>query len=263
LPVGLTSYTHYTEAEVAGPNDFINYYDVDSFAMTAGYPFFLGEKDMVLIGEYFSWSEFDIDRGNRDSFSIATLGIPVAWLRQVDPQWQVAAFVMPFGHYAMIDDDRWTLQTMGGAFARYVQNNNLWWAFGAYLDINRNDSYMLPYVGAYWAINERWVLNAILPWPSIDYAPNKDWFFSLGASPSAASWTVDFEESRSSINLDAWDFGLKAYRRVYQTMWFKAEAGVGGMRALRFYEDGIESASFDVSASSYVSFSLEFRPSVN
>lgn len=264
LPLAFVSGTAYGSAEVDGRKRGLENldYDVDTLSQFAALPVLLGERDALIFGEYLSWSHFDVDGGQFDSFDVGTLSPMLGWLRQVDPAWQAAAFVMPMAHRSSLDGSDWTWQYMGGVFARYVQTEHLWWAFGFYADVAPGDNFYIPYVGASWVIDERWTVSAIMPWPAVLYAPNRDWLFRLGASPSGSSWSFKPDGADTSVNLDAWDFGLGAERRLGGNIWLAMEAGIGGFRGLRFSGDDLKSPDIDVSTSPYVGITLNFRPSL-
>ncbi len=265
LPVAFLGASYYGDADVdtnrRGAKDIS--YDVTAVSQAAGMPFLLTERDALIVGEYVSIADIDIETTNTDSFTVATLGLPVGWLRQIDPDWQSVAFVMPMGHRDDRDGSEWTWQYMGGAFARYVQHDRLWWAFGFYADVGPGDDFYIPYVGASWSINERWTVSAMMPWPAILYAPDKNWLLRLGASPSGASWSFNPQGSGdTTVNLDAWDFGLSAERRLAKDLWLSVEAGVGGFRGLRLSGTDVDAPDLDVSTAPYAEIALRFRPSL-
>lgn len=263
-PIATLGSKHYTKALAKGPNSEQLEYDVDSYRQAAGIPAMLGPKDLLVVGEYLSWTEFNVLTEGVESFEIASIGLPLGWLRQLNPDWQLATFVMPFGHYTMLPkDDYWNWQYLGGIFTRYVQSDSLWWAFGFYADIADNDEdFYTPYVGASWAINAQWTLSAILPWPSLSYAPTSDWLIRLGASPSAASWSIDLDEADANMNLDAWDFGLSVEYRFHGNFWLSAEAGAGGFRALRFSDSEVEEVDVDFSEGAFFGINIKYRPAL-
>lgn len=265
LPVAFLGASYYGDAAVDSPRrrEKDIEYNVTTVSQAAGLPFLPTSRDALIVGEYLSIADIDIN-DSTDSFTVATMGLPVAWLRQINPDWQSVAFVMPMGHRDNRDGSEWSWQYLGGAFARYVQNDRLWWAFGLYADVAPGDDFYIPYVGASWSINERWTVSAMMPWPAIMYAPNKDWLFRLGASLSGASWSFDPKPgSDTSVNMDAWDFGLAAERRLGSNIWLAMEAGVGGFRGLRLAGTDIESPDIDVGTAPYVSVELRFRPSLS
>jgi hypothetical protein len=261
-PIAFLGARSYADAEVeSGRGDALKY-DIDTVSQAAGLPILVTQKDALIIGEYLSWSDFDIKNEGTDSFDVVTVGLPLAWLRQQSDDWQLAAFVMPMGHHSSKDNSDWTWQYLGGAFARYVQNDRLWWAMGLYADIAPGDNFYIPYVGASWSINDHWTLSAIMPWPGISYAPNQNWLFRLGASPSGASWAIDEEQGETVTNFDAWDFGLSAEKRLDGNFWGSVEAGVGGLRGLRFSGSSVDTPDLDVSSSWYLSIDLKYRPAL-
>ena len=262
VPLAFVGATSYGDAEVDGREGVNAEYDVSTVSQMAMLPILMGERDALLVGEYLSWSDFSVQGEQTNSFDVTSVGLPVAWLRQLDPAWQAAVFVMPMGHYDNVDGGDWAWQYMGGVFARYVQHDRLWWAFGFYADIAPGDNFYIPYVGASWVINERWTLSAIMPWPALLYAPSRDWLFRLGASPSGSSWSFKPDGGEATVNLDAWDFGLGVEHRLAANIWLSAEAGIGGFRGLRLSGSDVESPDLNVSTSPYVGMTLNFRPSL-
>ncbi len=265
MPIAYASARGYGEAQI---QDNLTGRTLDfsqqGLSMAAGAPLLLDQRSALVLGGYLSSNRFASDNPLLDDFRVDSVGLPLGWLRQVNSAWQVAGFVMPVGHRSTQQGSDWTLQTMGGVFARYTQNERLWWAFGVFADDSPNDSYVIPYAGASWVINPRWTLSAVMPWPSIIYAPNQDWMFSLGAAPSGAAWSLQPVNNDVAISLDAWDFGLSAKRRVRRNVWLSARAGIGGLRGLRLNTDNGEFDEPDISigASGFFSLSLELRPAM-
>lgn len=239
-------------------------YDLRSVTQAAAYPWLVSERDALVLGEYLGWSEFRIGGDRAEDFNVTSVGFPMAWLRQVNREWQAAAFVFPLGHKSNRRDSEWAVQYMSGVFARYVQNNSLWWAFGFYSDVGPGDDFYIPYFGATWNINPQWTLSGIMPWPALLYAPTEDWLFRFGVSPSGASWSVSPPEENEDValNLDAWDLGFSVERRISGGIFASLEAGIGGFRGLRLDGDGFEDTDIDVHSSPYLKLDINFRPGV-
>ncbi len=236
-------------------------YDLQSASQAAGLPLLLGERDALLLGEYVSWSRFRLQGEQSEDFEVTSIGFPMAWLRQVNDQWQAAAFVFPLGHDSSAPNAEWSWQYMGGVFARYVQSDSLWWAFGFYADVAPDEDFYIPYLGVTWNIGQHWALSAIMPWPALVYAPNDDWLFRLGASPSGASWSLaPGSEQDIAMNLDAWDLGLSVERRLAGRIYAGLEAGVGGFRGLRLDGSELEDSGISIHSSPYLKFEINFRP---
>jgi hypothetical protein len=265
LPIAYASVRSYGEAKIEDTltGETLEYSQQGASA-AAGVPFLMNDSNALVLGGYLSSNHFDTNSAEIEDLRVDTVGLPLGWFKQVNPQWQIAGFVMPLGHRSTQRDSDWALQTMGGLFARYTQNERIWWAFGVFADDNTNESYVIPYAGASWVINPRWTLSAVMPWPSIIYAPNRDWMFSLGAAPSGAVWSRQRDNNEVAISLDAWDLGLTARRRLHRTLWLSARAGVGGLRGLRLNtgNGNVEEPEFGVGASGFFSLGIDIRPAM-
>lgn len=227
-PLGFLSGAVYSDVQVDSPDGETLEYNVQRMSTMAAIPFLLGQRDALVAGVYLSRTEFDLKAEDSNDIRVSSIGLPVGWMRQQNPDWQLAAFVMPLGHDSDLDNSDWSWQYLGGAFARYVSSEKLWWAFGFYADVGSGEDFYIPYLGASWAINERWTLSAIIPWPALIYAPSTNVMLRLGVSPSGASWSLDQEQGEVGVNLDAWDFGLGAEYRPFGNIWFAPRRELAG-----------------------------------
>jgi hypothetical protein len=262
IPVASLSTRLYDEGRLVDSRDnTVLEFQQQTLSASALLPLHIGQRDALFSGAWVSRSNFSTDEATTDDFSVSSVGLPLGWLRQVDEQWQAAAFIMPLGHRSTQDNANWSLQTMGGAFARYLHSDRLWWAVGLFVDSGPDERYALPYAGASWIINPRWTLSAIMPWPAVLYAPTQDWLFCLGAAPAGATWTVQPGDDDIAVNLDTWNFGLSAERHVTGAAWLALEAGVGGLRGLRLDMDraSFEGGDISVGSSGYLALSLRLR----
>ncbi len=247
-------------------------YDVNMVSQGAAMPFLLNERSAVLVGEYLSYARFDVHNSGSapqnpglldDQFSVTSVGLPLGWMYQNNDQWQTMAFVMPMTHESSLPNADRSWQYLMGAFARYLASDDVWWIYGVYADLAEGDDFIVPYIGAYWEIDERWSLSAVMPWPSITYASSPDWFVRFGVSPSSASWSIDPTGGNAAVNYDAWDFGISYEHRVWDKVWLHIEGGVGGFRGLRIENDQLEDSDITVGSSPYLSFQINYRPSLN
>ena len=264
LPVALLGNTHYGDAMVseegATPETAGTRYSVNSTSQYGGVPFLLNKRSMVVLGEYVSYSNFSVDNG--EDFSVASATLGAGYLYQVNDDWQMIGALVPFYHHSSIGErgkDYW--QVMGGAVARYTRNDRLWWLFGVGFNDSDFGTTWVPYVGASLILNERWSVSALLPWPQVIYAPNKDWFVSLGAAYSGNSWAVDTGTGKVGLNLSGFDFGFGGGMRLKGPLWLEGAVGVGGLRSLTINDGNVSGPSIDVSSSPFINISLTFRPS--
>ena len=264
LPVAFLGNTYYGDAMVseegATPETAGTRYSVNSTSQYAGVPFLLNKRSMVVLGEYVSYSNFSVDNG--EDFSVASATLGAGYLYQVSDDWQMIGALVPFYNHSSIGErgkDYW--QVMGGAVARYTRNDRLWWLFGVGFSDSDFGTTWVPYVGASLILNERWSVSALLPWPQVIYAPNKDWFVSLGAAYSGNSWAVDTGTGKVGLNLSGFDFGFGGGMRLKGPLWLEGAVGVGGLRSLTINDGNVSGPSIDVSSSPFINISLTFRPS--
>lgn len=264
LPVAMLGNTHYGDAMVseegATPETAGTRYSVNSTSQYGGVPFLLNKRSMVVLGEYVSYSNFSVDNG--EDFSVASATLGAGYLYQVNDDWQMIGALVPFYNHSSIGErgkDYW--QVMGGAVARYTRNDRLWWLFGVGFNDSDFGTTWVPYVGASLILNERWSVSALLPWPQVIYAPNKDWFVSLGAAYSGNSWAVNSTTGAVGLNLSGFDFGFGGAMRLKGPLWLEGTVGVGGLRGLTINDGEVSGPSIDVSSSPFVNISLTFRPS--
>lgn len=231
LPVAWATATGYQEGAFSladGSSSQVRFQQT-SVSQGAFAPLPIGRRDALVIGEWVSWTRFELKDSDRE-LEVLSLAVPIGWARQLEPSWQLGAFVAPLGHRTSRDE--WYWETLGGVFARHTRGDRVAWLFGAYFDVSPLEDFYTPYVGANILLNERWSINAVMPWPSITYAPSHDMLVRLGVAPSGASWSVEPGERRPRMNLSAWNFGIAAERRVYKYVWLGVEAGVSGIRGL-------------------------------
>ena len=261
MPLASLSVSAYSDTEVEISDGTNVEYDLNSFGQYAVLPVLVSPRDAIFVGEYLSHSDFDVSSDGFGSFHVDSVGLPLGWLRQAREDWQLGGFVMPLAHKSNLEDGNWSHQIMGGAFTRYIASDRLWWLFGLYVDLAPEENSYIPYVGASWSINDHWTLSAVMPWPSLLYAPNRDWLVSLGASPSGASWNVSSGRDDVAVNYDAWDLDLRVERRVSGNLWLGARAGIGGLRGVRLTGGDFEWPDVDVGSSGFFAINLNFRPS--
>lgn len=261
MPLAQLGTGYYNDTEVELDDGTNIKYDLRSVSQYAVLPILTSQRDAVFVGEYLSHADFDMRDSSLEDFDVTSIGLPLGWLRQSSDDWQLAAFAMPMAHRSSLEGSGWNMQYLGGLFSRYFQGDDLWWLFGLYLDISPEEDSLIPYVGASWTVNQHWTLNAIMPWPAVLYAPDHNWLFRLGASPSGASWAIATGNGDVGINYDAWDFDLGIERRIRGNLWLAFRAGVGGLRGVRFSGGSFDAPELDVGASGFFALELNFRPS--
>lgn len=261
-PIAFVGVQRYGDTDLARGTPVSLEVDQTTVSQGALVPLLTSPRDVVVVGEWLSWSQFDSRSPMLEDFDVTSVAVPVGWFRQASPDWQVAAFAMPLGHKASLPGSDWSWETMGGVFGRRMYNQRVWWAVGLFVDAGPGDDLYLPYLGASWSINEAWTLSAVLPWPAVLWAPTGDLLFRLGASPSGTSWQFDTADAGVSVDLSTYDLGLSAERRIWRNVWANVELGVGGFRALTLRGSNWESPGGSADPAPYLSLSLNFRPAL-
>jgi hypothetical protein len=262
LPLAWVTATAYEESEFripgnAGPPIT---FEQTSISQGAFAPIPLGERDALVIGDWIAATRFELHNAPREELDLLSVAVPVGWIRQQSPDWQIAAFVSPLGHHTNEDD--WYWETLGGVFARRTASDRVAWIFGAYFDVAPLEDFYTPYVGATFVLNERWSINAVMPWPGVTYAPSPNTYFRFGVVPSGASWSIETDGRRPRMNLTAWDFGLSVQQRLYKSIWLGAEIGVSGIRGLSLVGSDFEEVEVDLDETGYGLVTINFRPGV-
>jgi len=96
-------------------------FEQTSVSQGALVPIVLGKRDALVVGEWLSWTHFDLQHSPVDELEVFSAAVPIGWVRQVSPQWQAAAFVAPLGHKTHGED--WYWETLGGIFARKISSD--------------------------------------------------------------------------------------------------------------------------------------------
>jgi hypothetical protein len=261
-PLAWASLTGYENVQVTHTDSTVAGIEFQQTSLSEGafLPIPIGSRDALVIGEWISLSELKLAHSDNE-LDVLSVSVPVGWIRQASDRWQWAAFVAPLGHKSEHDD--WYWETLGGAFARRLQSDRFAWIVGFYFDVAPLEDFYTPYLGAAYVINDRWTLNAIMPWPSITYAPTPDVFFRLGVAPSGASWTLEAGERRPRVSLDSWNLGFRVETRVVDNVWVGIEGGVSGLRGLSFIDDDWQGLDVDLDETPYAMLTVGFRPNPN
>lgn len=259
-PLAKVAATGYSQAEFSNPDGGASGTTAQqsTFSQYVLVPIPLTKRDALVIGEWTDSTHFDLDNAGVDDLDVLSVSVPIGWARQMNPAWQLGAFVAPLGHRTSEDD--WYWETLGGVFARYVHDERFAWVFGVYFDVAPLEDFYVPYLGATFLLNDRWTINAIMPWPSITYAPSTKTMFRLGVSPSGTSWSVQPGVREPRVDFSAWNFGLAFEKRLWKNLWFGAEAGVSGLRGLSFAGEEWQGIETRLNRTGYAMISVNFRP---
>lgn len=233
-------------------------YEQQAFSQGLLVPKLVSPRDMLVLGDWISYSRLHIDAGARD-VDVLSIGLPVGWIGQRGDRWQFAAFAAPLAHRATDRSEPWFWEGMGGAFALYWQERWMW-IFGAYADVTKDEEFYIPYVGGSLQINRQWTLSMVLPWPALIYSPSTEWMLLAGITPAGSTWAVKGSQQDIAIDQDAWNLGLAAEKRVWRNFWLRVEGGASGFRGFGFVGRDWQGPNSRGGTSPYVSLRFGFRP---
>lgn len=260
LPLAWVTATGYNESRFTRPNGSTTAvtFQQSSISQGALLPIPLGQRDLLVVGEWLDRTRFELNNAAADDLDLFSAALPIGWMRQNSPDWQFAAFLAPLGHKT--HDDGWYWETLGGAFARHTSSERVAWIFGAYFDVSPLEDFYTPYLGATFVLNERWTINAVMPWPAVTYAPSTQTLFRLGVAPSGASWSIEPGERRPRVDFSSWNFGISIQRRLYKNVWWGAEIGVSGIRGLSLVGNDWQGVETKLDSTGFALLTINLRP---
>lgn len=232
-------------------------FQYQSLSQGAGVPVWVGQKQMVIVGETLDVDVFD--KGN-DSTTINTGGLMAAVVSQHSTNWQSGAFVYA---YQNLDSDTRSENTSGafiGMVGRYRHSARFHSYWGA-VQVNTNrDAMLYPYAGFDWYIDKHWAVTAVIPWPSISYAPNEDQLVRLGALASETTWTVKQDDRFSTQDFSQVSMGISFEQKFSRLIWGELMIGYTGLGKLQIEMDADSKLMTDISNQPFFKLALNVRP---
>ena len=203
----------------------------------------LGQGPILRLG--FDWERFSFALPNRAPLpnTLQSLNAVVGLDLQLFDSWLVRLEAQP-GFYSGSDDfaarDFNVPFIIGGS---YIASADLQWIVGVSVDVNRALP-VLPAVGVRWKFADRWVLDAILPRPRLEYEFSKELTLFGGADLRGSTFRVsrdfgtahsDARLNRALVDLTEIRAGVGASWKI--SSWFQAdvETGVVAYRDFDFH----------------------------
>lgn len=224
-------------------------------------PLWIGEKDMVLAGEYFAWQRVDFRAPLAAQRDVYTFMPMLAWLRQTGPHRQLGAFIAPlYTHGADYAGHEFTeLTGYAGIIGVNWTSDRFAWAYGAVADYSPDDTLFFPYLGCYWQPSSRWSVAAIVPWPSVTFAPSRDYMFQAGLSPADAT-LASAPDGSLRVSYTSWNLLFTAHRRLARNFWFSASVGAAGLGNFAVSTNGHTESDYELRRDVVWSLQVSFRP---
>jgi hypothetical protein len=260
-PIGWVNATSYDNSELNLANGRIEFDEFSASQALFG-PVWVGKKDLILVGESLLWQEVDFEDPLTAQREIRSAMPLVGWLRQTGPKSQLGAFAAPEfvsgGGYEGYELDDFTLYT--GVIGTYLASDRLMWIYGGVAYFTDYEDTLLPYLGVLWTPSDKWSVSIIAPWPSISYAPTRDYMFQFGLSPAGAVLAATNEGNRLRVSYDSWNLLLSAHRRLHRFLWVSAGVGWSGLGSFTVTSDGDANLETKLNRGLVWSLQLSLRP---
>lgn len=259
FPIGYVAATHQSALEsercpLARQECEFQY---QSITQGAGLPVWVGQKQMLVLAETLDVDVFDT--GN-DSTTINTGGLMAAWVSQHSELWQSAAFVYA---YQNLDSDTRSDNTSGtfvGMVGRYRHSAHFHSYWGLVQVDTDAETMLYPYAGFDWFINKYWGVTAVLPWPSINYAPNQTQLFRIGALTTETTWTVKRDNRFATQDFAQVSLGASFEQKFSRALWVEFSAGYTGLGKLQIETDADTKLTTDISNQPFIKLAFNVRP---
>lgn len=260
--LGWVKYHHYSTAEFAnfegGPSPGSFRQHEVNFGLVM--PVHVAQRDIVLAGLDTSYDRFDFKSSAFHDAEVLTLTPVAGWLRQVNTDSQVVAFVAPMFSSALGDNTHWGTHAFAGLLGTYQATDHLMWIYGGVYEYSFGSHYVYPYLGLNWLPDPRWAVTLVVPWPSVTYAPNKRFFVHLGVAPGGASWRVRDGGEDTVASFGSWNVSAGAGYRFAGHFWLHGEVGMAGLHSLQITSHGKSHLDADINRHPVLTLSVEFRP---
>lgn len=232
-------------------------YDYQDLHQGLGVPLWVGQKHLFLAGESL---ESDTLRFNQQTLRINTVGLLFAWIMQANPKLQVGAFTYSYYGFDLPQNVHTAKGRYTGAMSRVRHSAQFHSYWGAIQFKQDGESVYYPYLGFDWSIGARWGLSAIIPWPTLSYAPNTDRVYKLGALYSGNEWYSDLRDNQLKHDLDHWRLGLSVEQRLHGMIWGGLRIGYSGFGKLALATEKDLEFTTDVDSKAFFSIVFTLRP---
>jgi hypothetical protein len=258
IPIGYLTATHQSELTLEPcPSDGQCEFQFQSISQGAGLPVWIGRKQMLILAETLDVDVFD---ANSDSTTINTGGLMAAWISQHSKEWQSGAFVY---YYQNLDSDTRSDNTsggVGGMVGRYRHNVRLHSYWGAVYVRSGDDSWVYPYAGFDWFINKHWGIAAVVPWPTINYAPRESQLFKIGALFSNTTWSGEQDSRFYTQDFSQMSLGVSFEQKISRLFWGELAIGYTGLGKLQIETDANSDITTEISSRPFFKLALNVRP---
>ncbi|MEX0330782.1 MAG: DUF6268 family outer membrane beta-barrel protein [Puniceicoccaceae bacterium] len=260
LPLGWVQDTYYPNAGFEPKRGNLPNVTIaqNTFSAGAVYPVDVRKREMVLVGGDLTMDFVGVKTGPFRDQRVLRLTPVAAWLKQASRDDLVGVFVAPMISKELKSGGPWGFSGYGGIVAMHYFSDTLQFLYGGVYHNNFGQHAAYPYLGVNWIPNSKWSVALVFPWPTIVYAPDKNWILQLGLAPGGGSWVRRRDSYEITEYLGSWNLQAGIGYRLYSHFWLVAS---GGMAGLRGWELGDSDAlRYESKPSAVFALALQFRP---
>ncbi len=232
-------------------------FDYTSISQGFGLPVWIEQNNMLILGE--SLERDTLDFAN-SSTTINTAGLLAAWVSQPTPQWQAGGFI--YGYQGIGGEVSTSTPSgiMSGVIARYRHEPEFHTYWGLVNLKEHNNNTIYPYLGFDWYLDKKWHISALIPWPTLNYAPTKNNLFKIGVLFSGSDWSSGNGDNISSNTFGKLDFGISWEQRLSNLIWSEVSIGHSGFGRLSIQSDADIDFESKIKGAPFFRFSINLRP---
>ncbi len=226
------------------------------------FPAWIGARDMFVLGQYFSWSDLNLPTPSGEHGQITSFLPIVAWAHQFGRNDQGGVFFasdISRGHN-FPGAQLTTSQQYAGAVAIHWSSDRVGWFYGVVYHHENSAGAFYPYAGVFWQPNQVWSFSFVFPWPGIAYAPNPDFYVSLGVFPAGAVFDRSLDGKHVSVSHSSWNLMLAPHWQLRKHLWLTPAVGLANLGSFTVTTNGKVTLDSKLARGPVFQLELSFKP---
>jgi hypothetical protein len=256
FPLGYISHTSQSSLELEGCASINCEFDYQEFSQGFAAPVWVGKKNMFILGETYENNRVDTENS---SINIKSAGLIAAWVAQPNEHWQTGGFVYAYKGIGGDPLAREPNGSVSGVVARYRHKPQFHSYWGLVRFAENGETTLFPYLGFDWYLGKQWNISGVIPWPTVNYAPNKDSLVKVGALFSGSEWAINSEDKVFTNEFSKVDFGIAYERKLWKMIWGELAVGYSGFGKAIIQSDADIEFESDINSAPFVRLSLNYR----
>ena len=261
MPVGWAQNRYYPNAGFKAERTPSQGVTVEEYTVSAGavIPVMVRSRDMFLVGGDVSLDDIAVKAGPFPDQTVLRITPVLAWLHQFGADDMVGAFVAPLFSREMKRDLPWGTSGYGGIVAMHWFSESVQFLYGGVYENSFGRDRFYPYMGCMWNPGPRWSVALVFPWPTLTYAPSRNWILQLGISPGGSSWVRRDGVYQVTDSFGSWDVSAGVGYRVRGNFWLMGSVGAAGFRSWEIGNNDYN-LRLESEPSTVFTIALQFRP---